>query len=125
MPKQSRIYPDLPQPLGAYAHAVRAGPFLFIAGMTARGSPAEEAGMREQAEEVFGRLKRVVEAEGASLDDIVKTSIYVTDIEKRAEVNEVRDRYFQEGFPASTLVQVSRLVGPKLLIEVDAIALLP
>jgi enamine deaminase RidA (YjgF/YER057c/UK114 family) len=65
-----------------------------------------------------------VEAAGGTMDNIVKVTVYLTDMKHFEEVHEVRAEYFKESPPASTMVEVSRLVSPEWLIEIDAIAVL-
>ena len=108
------------------ADAVRAGDLLFVAGVL----PADEDGalvgaddVVAQAQHVFADLVTVLEAGGSSLADVVKVSVYLTDVTDRPLVNPIRQRVFGETRPASTLVEVSALAIPGAKIEVDCIAL--
>ena len=87
---------------------------------------AEYGNMAEQTEAVLEIIKRILEAEGGTLDNIVKITNFVTDISKEATEasRDVRIRYFGSNLPASTRVKVSELVEPHLLIEIEAIAVL-
>jgi enamine deaminase RidA (YjgF/YER057c/UK114 family) len=78
-----RDYPDLPQPAGAFHHSVRWGNLLFIAGSTARGTPAEKGDIAAQTEAIIQKFQRILEANGASLENIVKVTSFVTDLGKR------------------------------------------
>src|SRR5712691_11897675 len=98
-----RDYPDIGQPGGPFCHAVRAGNFLFISGATAGG-----------AEAVLQKLSHILQAEGATLANVVKVTVFLTDIRDRAEIAKVRETYFQGVYPASTLVQVAALAAPNL-----------
>ena len=117
------------QPVFAHsADAVRAGGLLFVAGVL----PADESGklvgaddVVVQAEHVFDDLGTVLRAGGSSFADVVKVSVYLTDVDDRPLVNPLRQRVFGETRPASTLVEVSALAIPGAKIEVDCIALVP
>ena len=81
--------------------------------------------MLSQATIALGRIKALLEAAGATMDDVAKLTIYVTDISKRPEISEARQRFFTGDFPTSTLVEVSALADPGLLVEIEAIAIHP
>jgi 3-hydroxybutyryl-CoA dehydrogenase len=76
-----------------------------------------------QAEFIYGVIERILDAAGASLDDVVKTTAYLTDIRDYAAVNEIRNRVFAGREPASTIVEVSKLVHPGAKIEIEAVAI--
>ena len=120
-----RDYPDLPPPAGAFHHSVRWGNLLFIAGSTARGTPAEQGDIAAQTEAILQRFQLILEANGASLENVVKITSFVTDLREAPASGEVRRKYFAGAFPASTQVQVAALGTPDLKIEIDAIAVLP
>ncbi len=112
-------------PFGAFCHAVRANGFLFLSGFTASDTPAEHGDVVAQTESVLDQIEGVLEAEGASLKDVVKVTVYVTELDRLQEIHDVRFRHFGDTLPASTLVQVVSLVRPTLKIEIEAIAVLP
>ncbi len=122
MPLQRKIYPHMDAPFGAFCHAVRSDEWLFVSGLTARGEDAGSQDIVAQTDMVMGRLQGVLEAEGGSLADVIRVTVYVTELDRLMEVHEVRHRYFGDALPASTLVQVSALVRPELKIEIEAIA---
>lgn len=100
------------------------GDQVFISGMTARGPEGEvagEAGMYEQARRAFEKIKNLMEAAGGRMNDVIRLTIYVTDIRQREEVWRARAEFFSGDFPCSTLVEVRALATPKLLVEVDAL----
>ena len=76
----------------------------------------------EQAKQIFTRIKSICEAAGASLDDVVKLTIYMVDIKNNTEVWRARRECFSGDFPASTLVEVRSLAGPETLVEIEAVA---
>ena len=120
-------YPAIPSPGAPHFHSVRAGNMLFLSGATARDTEAEFEDMAAQTEVILKRMQHILEAEGGSLQNIVKITNYVTDISKEggAATHQVRVKYFGDDLPASTRVQVAGLVEPHLKIEIDAIAVLP
>lgn len=99
---------------------------VYIAGMVARDGTTVLGGsnMYEQARAVFAKIKNLIEAAGGHMDDVVKVLIFVTDISRREEVWKARREVFTGNFPASTLVQVSALAAPELLVEIEAVAIL-
>lgn len=119
-------------PVGTYSHAavVEAGEvrWLFVSGQLALDRDGVLVGvgdMAAQTEQVFENLVHILEAYGASFEDVVKIQTFVTTLEGFPEVREVRARYLPEEPPASTAVQVVALVMPEALIEVDLVAVLP
>ncbi len=112
-------------PRGNYSHAVRAGNLLFIAGQVARDQEGRTVGLADaaaQAEQALRNIGALLEAAGASFDDVVKLNVYLTDMRYREAVGEVRRRFMREPFPASTSVQVVALADPELLVEIEAVA---
>ena len=129
MKKQAIISSRLSKPVGVFSHAVKAEgkQFLFISGLTARdinGSIVGKGDMEAQTRQILENMKIILEDAGASFDHIVKVTVYVTDLKDFKEIHNVRAQYFKEDLPASTLVQVSRLVNEDCMIEIDAIAVL-
>jgi len=129
MKKQAIISSRLSKPVGVFSHAVKAEgkQFLFISGLTARditGNIVGKGDMRAQTRQVLENMKIVLDEAEASFDQIVKVTVYVTDLKYFKELHEVRAQYFKGDLPASTLVQVSRLVKEDCMIEIDAIAVL-
>jgi 2-iminobutanoate/2-iminopropanoate deaminase len=124
-----RLTPEgMAPPTGAYVHAVRAGGFLFVAGQVARGRDGAVVGegdVEAQAAQVLENVQTVLATAGCTLRDVVKITCYLTDIRHRERVGVVRQRYFGETLPASTTVEVSNLGDRALLIEIDAVALVP
>jgi 2-iminobutanoate/2-iminopropanoate deaminase len=113
-------------PISHYAHAVVAGDSLYISGIV----PVDAAGrvvgedVVAQARQVFAILAQVLAAAGASAADVVKVVVYLLDIDDRPKINPVRQEFFGESRPASTLVEVSRLAVDGALLEIEAVAYL-
>jgi enamine deaminase RidA (YjgF/YER057c/UK114 family) len=100
---------------------------LFLAGQVAYdkdGSPKHRGDFTAQAREVFGAIKKLVEAGGGTLADVVKITTFVTDVRYRPEFRTVRDEFFGAKGPASTMVEVSKLAHPDYLIEIEAVAVI-
>ena len=122
-----RNYPELPAQGAPHYQSVRVGNLLFLSGATARDTEAEHGDMAAQTDVILKRMQLIVEAEGGSLDNVVKITSFVTEISKEAgaATHQVRTKYFGENLPASTRVQVAGLVEPHLKIEIEAIVVLP
>lgn len=131
MPKRSVVSPkSLPTPFGVWSPAILSEGgrrTLFISGLTARdpsGAVVGEGDYRAQTKQVCENLKAAVEAVGGTLRDIVTVTVYACDVEQFAAIHEARRPYFPEEPPASTMIQISRLVDKRCLIEISAIAVL-
>ncbi len=110
---------EVPEPPGAtWSNALRVGDELVISGMTAH--PAAGLDAAAQARECLRRIEALARAAGRSLDNVVKLTVYLTDIADKAAVGEVRRAVFAAPYPASTLVGVAALVFPELKVEIDA-----
>ena len=120
-------YPELPAPGASHFQSVRVGNMLFLSGATARDTEAEHGDMAAQTDVILKRIQHIVQAEGGTLNNVVKITSYVTEIshEAGAATHQVRMKYFGDNLPASTRVQVAGLVEPHLKIEIEAIAVLP
>lgn len=114
-----------PRAIGPYSQGIRAGPFVFVSGQIPL-DPATgkivEGGIEAQTERVLNNLRAVLEAAGSSLDRVVKTTVYLTNLKQFAAFNETYRRYFPSDPPARATVEVSSLPGG-VLIEIDAVAL--
>lgn len=122
--KKEYISPEaLFEPLG-WSHAVKIGNTIYLAGMVGfdENRKVVEGGFEAQTIKTFENIKIILEAAGASLKDVVKLTVYVTDMDNIIKFREIRSRYFSPPMPASTGVEVSRLILPELLVEIEAIA---
>lgn len=121
------INPGSMAPPSGYSYAVKKrGTPVFISGqvgLDASGKLPGSGDIEAQTEQTFQNLRTVVEASGATMDDIVKLTIFVTDPSYRPAVVAARQRHFKEGaYPASTYLVVAGLAVPQLLVEVEAVA---
>jgi enamine deaminase RidA (YjgF/YER057c/UK114 family) len=99
---------------------------IFIAGQTPRdrnGNCVGKGDMRAQIEQVGENIKTALEAAGATLADVVRTTTYVTDMDEYFKHQDMRMRYLGEALPTSTTVQVSRLSRPEFMVEIEAFAI--
>ena len=127
-PKTRIISPHVGEaPPKRWSNAFRAGDFLFISGQVSRakdGVTIEGSGEYEQAKIIFTKIKHLVEAAGGQMADVVKVTIFVVNIKNNREVWRAREEFFAGDFPCSTLVQVSALGSPEVLVEIEAVAYL-
>ena len=114
----------LAEPLSHYADAVLAGDTLYISGIVSVDEHGAVVGedAAAQARQVFHLMGRVLEAAGGTPADVAKVTVYLLDIDDRPRINPVREAFFGDARPASTLVEVSRLAVPGARVEVEAIA---
>ena len=120
--------PDLAEPISHYTDAVRADNLLFVSGVVPVDGEGRLVGGDDvvaQARQVLANVGAMLAAAGATYADVVKVTVYLTDIADRAAINPVRQEVFGETRPASTLVEVSALAIPGAKLEVDAVALIP
>jgi 2-iminobutanoate/2-iminopropanoate deaminase len=114
-----------PQAIGPYSQAIKANGFIFASGQIPL-DPATmkivDGGVEEQTRQVLDNLKAVLEAAGSSLDRVVKTTVYLADMNEFAAMNEIYARYFGATKPARATVQVARLPRD-VRVEIDVVAL--
>ncbi len=112
-----------PKAIGPYSPALKYCNFIFVSGqlgMDAQGNLKKD--IKEQTEQALENVKALLESAGASLDDVVKVTIYTTDMSKFSEINEVYSKYFKEPYPARAVIGVAKL--PKDAdVEIEAIAI--
>jgi 2-iminobutanoate/2-iminopropanoate deaminase len=111
----------------SYSHAVRAGPWLCVAGQVARapdGSIVGPGDIAAQTRQALDNIRALVEAGGGTLDDVVETIVYLTDMRHRDTVLDLLTAYFPAPAPASTLLQIVALANEAFLIEISARAYL-
>lgn len=113
-------------PPGLFSNCLVVGGTIHISGQHAGSAqgPVGGGSMLEQSREAFRRVLALVTAAGGTADDVVKLTIYLCDITRRAELSAARREFFTEPFPCSTLVGVNALAGPDLLVEIDALAVI-
>lgn len=124
---KKNIYTDqAPAPVGTYSQAIAANQTIYLAGqipLDPETSKLVDGDFRLQTEQVFKNIRAVCQAAGGTLNDIVKLTVYVTDLTKLPIVNEVMPHYFAKAYPARTAIGISALpLGA--LIEVEAVMVL-
>lgn len=122
-----RLEGVLPPPVSHYCDAVRAGDCLYVSGMVAMDRDGRVVGAGDaakQTEQIFENIAKVLTHVGADFSRVTSVLIHLTNMADRARINPVRIRYFGEHRPASTLVQITSLIHPDLLVEVTCTAYL-
>ena len=122
----------LSKPIGVFSQAVKvpaSGQLIFVSGLTARDAAGALVGrgdVRAQTRKILENLRAILTEAGATLEDVVKVTVFIRNMDRdfRA-IHEVRAEFFHRNPPASTMVEVSRLVDPDHLIEIEAIAVVP
>ncbi len=116
------------EPIAAYSRAVRAGNIVAVSGTTGideRGVVAGVNQMYVQARQALANIQRALERAGASMRDVIRTRMFTTDMARFEEIARAHREFFADARPASTLVEVRRLVNPDMLIEIEADAFVP
>lgn len=117
---------NAPQAIGPYSQGIRFGQFIYTSGqipIDPKSNTIVSGGIKNQTKQVLDNLKAVLASSGASMQDVVKTTVYLTNMMDFAAMNEVYATYFTEPFPARSTVQVAKL--PKeVAIEIDVVAYL-
>ena len=118
----------LPEPISHFTDAVRAGGFLHLSWIVAVDGEGRLVGGEDvvaQTRQVFENMRAVLEAGGCGFEDVVKITIFLTEIDDRPLINPLRQEVFGAARPASTLVEVPRLAVPGAKIEIECVALVP
>ena len=117
--------PGLMEPISHFSDAVIAGHTLYVSGLVATNEAGEVVGagdVVEQTRQIFRNLKSILDAAGAKPADVAKLTIFMRDVAQRPLINPIRQEFFGPHRPASTLVEISRLVRDDLLLEIEAVA---
>jgi 2-iminobutanoate/2-iminopropanoate deaminase len=112
-----------PTPTGPFNQAIRVGNLVFTAGQAGRNRETGQMGdIREQTDWALRNIGAILAAAGASLDDVVKTTVYLKDGADAAAMSEAYASHFRDPLPARSSVVVTRLKNPQMLVEIEAIA---
>ncbi len=123
MKRSEFLLQDLAPPISHYCDAVRWGDLLFVSGL----APVDKSGkvvsddVAAQTRQIFENMKLVLDAAGAGFGDVLKVTVYLTDVEDRKKINPVRQQYFGAARPASTLIGIKELAIPGMKVEIEAV----
>ena len=116
------------EPISHYTDAVRFGDLLFVSGIAPFDSTGEVVGEGDvvaQTRQVLQNLLDALRTVGADMSDVLKVTVFLIDINDRQAINPVRQEFFGDARPASTLIEISALADPKMLVEIEAVAGIP
>jgi reactive intermediate/imine deaminase len=114
----------LNEPVSHYTDAVRFGNLLFVSGLASLDSSGKLVGEGDvvaQTRQIFMNLTRVLDEVGANFSDVLKVTVFLTDVRHRTMINPVRQQFFGDARPASTLVGVNELAIPGMLVEIEVV----
>ena len=113
------------EPVVGFSRAVRVGDTVYVSGTVAWGEGGQLAGEGDvyaQAKQTIANIEKALRQAGAALSDVVRTRVYLTDISRWQEAAKAHAEAFRDIRPASTMVQVSALADPRMLVEIEAVA---
>lgn len=116
------------EPISHYTDAVRFGDLLYVSGcppFDGEGNVVGVGDVAAQTRKVLENMLDILHAAGAEMKDVLKVTVFLTNVDDRTKINPVRQYFFGDARPASTLIEVSKLAHPDMLVEIEAVAGIP